>query len=223
MKRFTLLVWLLLASMVWAVDPPKVPKEVQAQPGAFIVVKPESSGMIQWYPIDPGLSILPPGLLQDKNTLIAIAPKQGRYRLLCWTAQGDEPSAASQVVVVVGDAPDPNPGPNPPDPDVPDKFGLIKASREGLAKVSGAKEVDIKKLAQAQRSLASSIAAGAVVTPVAILAAWREHNNKAVDSEVWSPWGQMVTAQVESQYKTGKLVDKDSWRDAFNDIAKGLE
>lgn len=116
-------------------------------------------------------------------------------------------------------------GPRPPDPVKPDGvLGLIKASRDGLARVTVAtKAADAVKLAKSQRGLASAIAAGGLSQPAAILAAWRDGNRASVDAAAFKPWADSVTPALQKLYTDGKLPDKAAWISAFTELAEGLE
>jgi hypothetical protein len=119
--------------------------------------------------------------------------------------------------------------PKPIDPVVPEpklpegELGLIKASRDGAAKVTSEKKAEeAKSLATAQRSLASVIAAGGLQKPGDILMNWRDGNNRSVPAATWRPWGEVVGAKLEATYKAGKLPDGKAWTAAFEEIATGL-
>lgn len=122
--------------------------------------------------------------------------------------------------VVIGKAPNP-PSPTP-QPD--GTLGLIKASREGLAKVTDkGKQV---ALAKAQRAHASAVGAGAFGTSAAkILDGWREANKLAVgeaNTALWLDWSKEVSTQVQRLYNGGKLPTNTEWVAAFNEMAEGL-
>jgi hypothetical protein len=112
----------LFVSPLWA-DPPalKLPVEVHGTSNSFIVVTAETAGtVVRWVPIDSGLSLLPPQLLRDSKSAVVMAGK-GRYRLLAFTAKGDEPSEPAICLIVVDGAPTqpptpPKPPDNPPPP-----------------------------------------------------------------------------------------------------------
>ena len=130
---------------------------------------------------------------------------------------------------VVGDdepAPPPKPKPDPepkPEPKPDGALGLIKASREGAAKVDSAgKAAESKALATAQRGVASAVAAGGLTKPADILKAWRDANNAAVPAAAWKPWGEAVSGELSKLYAAGKLPDPAAWRKAFEEIAEGL-
>lgn len=111
MRRIAMLAALFVAAPAWADAPAlKLPAEVSGTPGQFIVVTAETEGkVVRWVPLDTGLSMIPVGLLKDSKTAVLMAPK-GRYRLLAFTAAGDEPSEPAVTVIVVDGAP-----PKPPD------------------------------------------------------------------------------------------------------------
>lgn len=133
-----------------------------------------------------------------------------------------EVSEAS-VTVVIGQSPNPSPTPTPTPAPVDGALGLVKASREGLSQVPVLARGDAGKLAAWQRSLSSSIAAGAYQTPQQVLAAWRDGNNKAVNASSWSAWAAPVSAQLQALYTQGKFPTVSDWAPAFAEIASGLE
>lgn len=97
--------------------PLKVPAEIKAEVGDFVVISAETEGKaVMFYPIDSGLKRFPPDLLNSKKAAVFSAPKAGRYRVLVYTSVNDVPTEPAIVTVIVGDAP-PGPGPGPgPDP-----------------------------------------------------------------------------------------------------------
>jgi hypothetical protein len=107
----------LLAAPIWA-EPPalKLPVEVYGTSNSFIVINAETAGaVVRWVPIDSGLSLLPPQLLRDSKSAVVMAGK-GRYRLLAFTAKGDEPSEPAIATIIVDGAPTQPPKPDPPKP-----------------------------------------------------------------------------------------------------------
>jgi hypothetical protein len=110
----------------------ELPPTIRADIGQFITVRPISvdGGTVEYYPLDPGLSVFPSSLLTDKTALVFTVYQPGRYRIMAYTAKGNVPSPPSITTIVVGGGPGPNPGPSPgprPDhgPDKPD-FGPDK-------------------------------------------------------------------------------------------------
>lgn len=119
MRLVLSLILLALAATAHAAAPElKVPAEVKGQPGSFLVVRADTPAkVVKWYCPDPGLSLFPSDLLSDKKTAVVVGQKPGRYRLVAFAAQGDEPSDPAVCVLVIGDAPPPTPpGPTPPTP-----------------------------------------------------------------------------------------------------------
>ena len=120
-RRGALLVGILLASVSWCglawPAEVKLPAEVKGEPGAFVRVTAETKGkMVQWFAVDTGLNLFPVDLLRDTKTAVVTASRPGRYRLLAYSATGDEPGAPAVTTVVIGDAPPVPPGPVPPGP-----------------------------------------------------------------------------------------------------------
>jgi hypothetical protein len=89
-----------------------VPAETRGQPGRILTVTAETEGKrVEWYVLDPGLDLLP---ISDKAAVVA-APSPGKYRVLCWSAVGENPTKAVVCTVVIGDDVIPPPKPVPPD------------------------------------------------------------------------------------------------------------
>lgn len=230
MKRlaYVSLFSLALASSLSAA-PPKVPGPVVAVPGQVVEVEIEqTSGEIGFHnPYDVTQVYVRDAVpRRDKTICLIIQPKGKQvYRLTVWSVP--EKVGTTLIIDASGGKPDDPvipPGPNPPGPLPDGALGLIKASRDGLAKVaSPTKDADAAKLAKAQRGIASAIAAGGVTQPAAILAAWRDANRAAVDGATWKPWGEAVSAALSKVHADGKLPDKAAWVAAFEEIAAGLD
>lgn len=107
----------------------ELPPTIRADIGQFITVRPISvdGGTVEYYPLDPGLSVFPSSLLTDKTALVFTVYKPGRYRILAYTAKANVPSQPAVTTIVVGEGgPLPGPGPRPDNgPDKPD-FGPDK-------------------------------------------------------------------------------------------------
>ncbi len=100
--------------------PPTAPSEVRGLVGDWIEVRAEAIGGVRFQSADKGLKVFPSHLLREGKYTIVSALRPGRYRLMCWTAQGNEPSAATEIIVIVDpDQPEPGPGPTPPVPPGP--------------------------------------------------------------------------------------------------------
>jgi hypothetical protein len=100
-------------------DPPvlTVPSEVAGVSNSFIMVPATTTAKnVQWLALDPGLNLFPTQLLKDSKTAVVTAGQKGRYRILAYTAVGDEPSAPAVATVVIDAAPPTPPGPTPPGP-----------------------------------------------------------------------------------------------------------
>lgn len=87
------------------------PSEFKGEPGQFITVKPNKTDgkIVQYYSIDPGLSVFPANLLVDPTATVVSAVQPGNYRLLAWTAVADKPSPASLIRVTIGKVEPPMP------------------------------------------------------------------------------------------------------------------
>lgn len=218
MKRLLYACVLAVAAVqtAWAGPVIEIPAEVKAEPGSWVVVSPKTDAVSVVYVGLDGLAAFPSSELKDPRKLVVNASKAGRFRFVAVGTLKDEQATAA-FTIVVGDAP-PTPGPGPVLPDGP--LGLRKASRDGAAKVGD--KAAAKKLATAQRSVASAVMAGGLTTPADILAAWREANRAAADAVAWKPWADSVTPALSKLHADGKLADKTAWGAAFNEMADGL-
>lgn len=98
--------------------------DVKGKVGQFISVKAETTGKkVQWVAIDSGLNLFPIELLKDTKTAVVTVSSPGKYRLLAYTAEGDEPSVPAVATIdvegVVPPAPPVPPDPTPPTPPQP--------------------------------------------------------------------------------------------------------
>lgn len=96
-----------------------LPKEIKGQVGNFIQVQADTKGKVRWVALDAGLNVFPTELLRDTRVAVVTSLKPGKYRLLAYTAKGDEPSAPAIVeILITGNSVDPvvPPRPNPPTP-----------------------------------------------------------------------------------------------------------
>ena len=218
----SLVLLLLFSTSLYAVPPQlEIPNEVKPVDG-YVTVLPKTDAVSVLYISLDGLSPFPSALLKDARYLVVPTKgeKSGRYRFVAVGASKEGEQVRVDFVVVVGNQPLP---PEPPTPQPDGKLGLIKTSREGVLKVSTATAADRKKLASAQRSVASAVAAGGVIQPADILKVWRDGNNAAVNSVEWQKWGVDVSTSLQKLYADGKLKSKDDWSAAFEEIALGLE
>src|SRR5689334_14040074 len=71
----------------------RLPAEVKGEVNDFITLKAETSGkIVKWIVLDKGLSMFPSDLLKDSKTAIVIGSKEGKYRIMAYTALDNEPS-----------------------------------------------------------------------------------------------------------------------------------
>lgn len=140
------------------------------------------------------------------------------------------------AVIVIGDSPTPpgptppGPAPTPPSPDLPDgKFKLAKAAYDmaytkapvlNRAKAAAALETSF-------RGVASAIAAGTKSKPEEVLKDTQASNrtaltNAGVDPDTWKPFFTELQNVTFSLHETGGLNAVDDFKDAWNEIADGL-
>jgi hypothetical protein len=126
-----------------------------------------------------------------------------------------------------GPGPGPGPGPKPPTPPPDGKYGLTKASREGVALVSSpGKAAEAKRLAAAIRPHAAAVAAGAFDGTAKILEGYGAAARGALaESEraAWKPWSAAVAARMKELDTGGTLAGNNEWAAAFAEVADGLD
>ena len=99
-----------------------LPETIKGEPSVFIPITAVTKGeIVQFVPLDSGLSVFPSNLLTDRKTTVVVASKAGKYRVLAYTAIDNKPSSPAITTLIVGNpGPDPlpptPPGPMPPNP-----------------------------------------------------------------------------------------------------------
>lgn len=199
--------------------------------GRLTTVKANYDGDDFKYTADPQLDVFREYDPDPKVVVIrAIGYKEGVYQIKAVTCKGSKLSEFAVCTVVVGSPkpPDPTPVPPTPTPVPPDgEYGLVKASRDGYAKVTADRHL-VDLLAAAQRAHASAVAAGAFKDAAAILDGWRAANNQAVSSSPtgkasWTAWGNVVSPRLQELYNAKKLTTNAEWAAAFREVATGLD
>ena len=93
-----------------------LPPELHGMPGAFISIPSATDGkQVQWVVLDKGLNLFPVELLKDSKTCVVTTTIEGRYRVLAYTAAGDNPSKPAITLVIIGSPPAPEPEPDNPE------------------------------------------------------------------------------------------------------------
>lgn len=107
--------WLALFPLSLAAAPPSlsVPAKLQAEPGRLCRIVAQTDGKtVKWYSTRTDCDLVP---ISDSGKIaLFVAPGAGVYRVICWTAAGDEPSDAAVCEITVGAGPPPGPPPPPP-------------------------------------------------------------------------------------------------------------
>ena len=108
MRRLTVFLPLLLGVLPALAAPPvvTVPETVAGEVGAFVPVRAAVTGakVVKFVPLDGGLNLFPADLLADKTATVVTSAKPGRYRVLCYSGNGDGPSEPVTTTVVIGGA-----------------------------------------------------------------------------------------------------------------------
>lgn len=91
-----------------------LPPEVKGKPGSFITIPATTDGsIVQWVALDSGLELFPAELLASTRTAVVIAQVEGTYRLLAYTAKGDQPSKPTICSIIVKQSEPTPPAPEP--------------------------------------------------------------------------------------------------------------
>lgn len=164
--RNSIVALLLCASTLFAVDPPKLPKEVNGTVGQVVVVDAETSDSttVKFFVIDSkGLTIIPSAELVNTKRLIVVGGP-GRYRVIAWTAGKDGiPSDPAETLIVIKGN-DNGPGPAP-DVDVEPTSVLYTNLKSAFSKESDKDKVSkLKLLASAYRETAKSLSLASTPT-----------------------------------------------------------
>lgn len=105
-----------------AVDPfVTLPVAITGSVGEFILIKPTTNGKeVRYVALDSGLNVFPSEELKNSKNTVVSSSRDGKYRLLAYTALGGVPSRPAITVIVVGTPPEPKPNPDPPPGPQPD-------------------------------------------------------------------------------------------------------
>jgi hypothetical protein len=236
MRRVAAVVLLLVAGPAWALDvkgPTQAPRDRLVRLEAVDVA---ADAVVTWdvWPRSADIAAC-----ADDRRVEFVAPP-GRYEVQAreWLVKDGKlqpPKTVYFTVTVLGTGP-PTP---PPDPDVPTPptpqpdgaLGLIKASRDGMAKVPAASRAKAAALANAQRSIKSALAAGAYAAQAqqgaealaaAVLRDVRAAGNAAVAGADWSAWTANCAPVLNALYVAGRLKTVKDWENALEEIAIGL-
>lgn len=219
----------------------EMPATVTGDPGQFIAIRPTKTDgkIVQYFPLDAGLSVFPAALLNDTTATVVTAVKVGRYRLLAYTALGDKPSLPVIVTVVVGDG-KPEPIPVPPVPPMPvpvptpkiddEVYGLgtfIYKSVDGSVAASAGRKEVAAAFAENFRLTASQIGAGTLTQVAKILQTVTEQNdatltNLTADKAKWEKSAVALHDELLKLNRDKKLVKPEDFRVAFLELSSGF-
>jgi hypothetical protein len=212
----------------------EMPATFTGAPGQFIAIRPiKTDGkIVQYFPLDNGLSVFPAALLNDTTATVVTAVKPGKYRLLAYTALADKPSLPVIVTVVVGDGnPEPIPPVPVPTPKIDDEtYGLgtfIYKSVDGSVAASASRKEIATAFAENFRVTASQIGAGTLTQVAKILQTVTEQNdatlsNLTVDKAKWEKSAVALQDELLKLNRDKKLVKPEDFRVAFLELSSGF-
>jgi len=230
---------LLAAAALFVADVPlTIPAEVRGQPGEFLVVKAETPGKdVRWVLLDQGPNLLPPELLRDSKTAVVYCLKPGTYRLLAYTAKGDEPSEPRICRIIIGNQPSP-PGPDPkppgPKPPVPPPVDpLLAKFRDAYAadkSDAAAKKQQVAALTGLYAAMAEHVQEDKTLATTGEVLADLQRTAKAMvlRAEVLVELRKMIAAEISAALGTNPATALDAAlrgkaSETFNKISKLLE
>ena len=212
----------------------EMPATFTGAPGQFIAIRPiKTDGkIVQYFPLDNGLSVFPAALLNDTTATVVTAVKPGKYRLLAYTALADKPSLPVIVTVVVGDGnPEPIPPVPVPTPKIDDAtYGLgtfIYKSVDGSVAASAGRKEVAAAFAENFRVTASQIGAGTLTQVAKILQTVTEQNdatlvNLTADKAKWEKSAVALQDELLKLNRDKKLVKPEDFRVAFLELSSGF-
>ena len=212
----------------------EMPATYTGAPGQFIAIRPiKTDGkIVQYFPLDNGLSVFPAALLNDTTATVVTAVKPGKYRLLAYTALADKPSLPVIVTVVVGDGnPEPIPPVPVPTPKIDDEtYGLgtfIYKNVDGSVAASAGRKEVAAAFAENFRVTASQIGAGTLTQVAKILQTVTEQNdatlvNLTADKAKWEKSAVALQDELLKLNRDKKLVKPEDFRVAFLELSSGF-
>lgn len=226
-----LCLWLFVSLPVWAVDPPRLPNEVTGQPGEFVQVPATTENPnVKWYSPDSGLNVFPVHLLRDSKTAVVTASAVGRFRLIAWTAKGDEPSGPAVCTVVIGDAPEPTPpgpGPGPTPPEPTDPFARDLQALYA-AESNPQKSAHLASLTELYRQYAQTVRDSQLTTAGQLYSVLANASKRLLPADALRPMRERLRVELEKTLPTdaeAKLDERirQEAQSLFSHIAAVLE
>lgn len=113
-----------------------LPPEVKSPVGSFVVITATFDGSdIKYIPLTEGLQVLPPELLKDNKSFVAVANKAGNYKLMAISCKDNKLSNPAYTTIKVGTDPDkPVPPPDQLKSIIESVYGADSSPRKETAK-----------------------------------------------------------------------------------------
>lgn len=130
--------------------------------------------------------------------------------------------------VIIGEDPGPDPEPSAPEPSFPEaKYSLNKKSYSlAMSKVPAAiRKGSATAVAKSFESMASAVAAGAIMEVDDLLKKTAESNRAAVGANktAWEPFFKEMQDTLYSLYESKQMVTASDFAEAWREVAAGLK
>lgn len=206
------------------VDPPKIEldgKEVYDEGDMIKFVATESYGDHFSWTVDPELEM---DQSEDKRTC-HFASKPGSYTLTLFVSncEGQAFEKRTFTVLDTDDCPDVPDTPNQPTPDDPTLSGLAKTAYDlAISNVEQKYRGDAGKLAGVYSRTAGD---STIKNPQALADQTVVEIKTALgaNTTAWKPWHEAMNEALRQEVSRGKLVTITQYREAWKQIANGLE
>jgi hypothetical protein len=178
-----------------------------------------ATGTDEAVPVALGQAFAVPSTAGTTQAILVDSATPGqRMAVVAYAGQDGKLTMLAYVLVPLA-----TPGPTP----TPALTGLAKVAHDLAVEVgpTDGRPTDAKRLAEAFRAVASQIAAGALTTPEAIVAATLTANQAALGDRraKWAPWAERLMVTLNTEAEAGRLKTPAEHQKAWLAIAQGLE
>lgn len=161
----------------------------------------------------------------DNGRQAVFSGTAGEYLFIVAAALGDTVDVKTHKITIGEGGPAPGPEPGPEPEPTPTNDLALKVAQWAATVQSPTPRDDAMKLGQSFQSVASTISAGVLTEPAAILAATKNSNQSALGNHAaaWNPFMQSLNAELQMRASAGQLPDAEAHAVAWRSIGKGLQ